>query len=230
VAGAAHGRALSGFDRLSAGLLACIVGGYFLIAAVLARSPANADWREPAAGITIFVESNGFHTGLVVPAVAAGIDWRGVVRAEDLPHRNAGRWLAFGWGDRDFYLNTASWSDLDAAVAARAIGGSGRTLVHVAHYDDFLVDDTIRPIRLTPAQYRRLAAHLAQSFAREREVVPGYGPRDVFYAGSGQFSALRSCNVWVGEGLRAAGIRVGRWTPFASSVMRWMPVRTASDR
>lgn len=226
MAGPAHGRALSVADRLAAGLLAVIVGGYLLAAAVLSRWPVNADWREPAAGVTIYVSSNGFHTGLVVPAVAAGVDWRGVARGDDLPSRTPGAWLAFGWGDHDFYLNTATWSDLDVTVAARALGGSGRTLVHVAHYDAFLADPSIRPLRLTPAQYRRLAAHIAGSFARHREVVSGYGARDVFYAGTGRFSVLNPCNAWVGAGLRAAGVRVGAWTPFAAGVMRWVPLHS----
>jgi hypothetical protein len=35
--------------------------------------PVNAGWRPPAQGVRIFVESNGVHTGIVVPKVAAGI-------------------------------------------------------------------------------------------------------------------------------------------------------------
>ena len=52
----------------------------------------------------------------------------------------------------------------------------------------------------------------------------GYTPRDVFYAATGHYGALRTCNVWTGEALRHAGVRMGRWTPFESDVMRWIPV------
>ena len=44
---------------------------------------------------------------------------------------------------------------------------------------------------------------------------------DAFYDATGRYSAVRTCNEWVGEGLRRAGVRVGRWTPFPVTVLNW---------
>ena len=47
----------------------------------------------------------------------------------------------------------------------------------------------------------------------------GYGPADVFYEARGPYNAFFTCNEWTGEALRAAGVRMGIWTPFAQSIM-----------
>ncbi len=212
------------FGRLVALMLFVPLGVFLLTAGLLGHVAVNRNWREPADGITIYVQSNGVHTGVVLPAVGGGIDWRARVRASDLPDpRGVGQWLAFGWGDRDFYLNTPRWQDMHAATIASALVGSGRTLVHVDHLDAFAPDAYWRPLRLRPAEYARLAAFVAATFADRPEVIRGYTARDVFYTARGHYSALRTCNVWTGDALRSAGVRVGAWTVFEGDVMRWIP-------
>lgn len=204
------------------------LGLYLAAVVALGHIPINADWRAPDAGdpdvVTVFVQTNGVHTGIVMPVVAQGIDWRYRVRASDLPDpRGAGQWLAFGWGDRGFYLDTPTWREARLSTIVTALTGGGPTVVHVDHLDRFAADENWRPLRLRPAEYRRLAAFIEATFANSRQVTPGYTPRDVFYTARGHYSAVRTCNVWTGEALRHAGVRVGVWTPFADDVMRWIP-------
>jgi hypothetical protein len=183
------------------------LGSYLLAALILARVPANPDWREPApseaGATTIFVQSNGVHTGIVLPA-------------------GSHRWKAFGWGDRDFYLNTPRWQDIRPGTALSALVGSGDTLVHVDELGDFLPDENWRPIRLRPQEYNRLRAYIAATL-RPGPAIPGYAAQDRFYPARGRYSALTTCNVWTGNALKAAGVRTGIWTPFAGDVMRWVP-------
>jgi uncharacterized protein (TIGR02117 family) len=211
--------------RMIAAFLLIPLGLYLGSAAILGHVPANADWREPAAGITIYIQTNGTHTGIVMPAAAQGIDWRDRVRASDLPDpHGAGQWLAFGWGDRGFYIDTPTWRQARLSTIVRALTGGGPTVMHVDHLDPFAADENWRPILLRPAEYRRLAAFIAETFADEHQFTPGYTPRDIFYPAKGHYSALRTCNVWTGEALRHAGVRMGRWTPFSDDVMRWVPL------
>ncbi|UVO52770.1 DUF2459 domain-containing protein [Sphingomonas sp. SUN039] len=179
------------------------VGLYLAAAAILAHIPANANWREPATGTTIFIQTNGVHTGIVLPA-------------------GPGKWRAFGWGDRDFYLNTPRWQDIRPGTALSALVGSGDTLVHVDELGDFLPDENWRPIRLRAHEYARLHAYIAAT-VRLGPAIPGYTPTDRFYPARGRYSALNTCNVWTGGALKAAGVRTGIWTPFAGDVMRWVP-------
>jgi uncharacterized protein (TIGR02117 family) len=81
----------------------------------------------------------------------------------------------------------------------------------------------IRTLVLRPDEYRRLAAFIRRSFAGRPAHRHGYGGWDVFYDARGTYSAVRTCNAWTGEALRHAGVRMGSWTPFPYTVMRWLP-------
>lgn len=219
--------------RLLAAMLLVPTGLYLAAAGVLSHVPVNNNWHEPADGVTIYLASNGVHTGIVVPMSAAGVDWRTRARPTDLSDPSlAGQWLIFGWGDRDFYLNTPTWREVRPGTALSALVGSGKTLVHVYHLGAFYADTDTRPMRLRADEYRRLAAFIEASFSKTREVSPGYGARDVFYAGRGNYNVLRTCNVWTGNAMKAAGVRTAVWSPFTDGIMRWVanPSAVASAR
>ena len=192
--------------------------------------PANLDWREPRQGIPIFVRTNGVHTWIVVPTPAGGVAWRPLVRPEHLrePGR-AGDHLAFGFGNRDFYLNTPDWSDLSPRTALAAAFGQGPGLLHVEHLRNPRPSTHQRRILLSPNRYRILARHIRASFELDFDgksqplLGRGYGAADIFYEASGRYDAHRTCNEWTGEALRAAGVRMGLWTPLAESVMLRLP-------
>jgi hypothetical protein len=95
--------------------------------------PANAGWVAPEAGIRIYVEDNGIHTGLVLPVRAAGVDLTQLTPARVLRDpRYAGHgWRSYGWGDRAFYVETPTWSKISVLTVARAALGSDATVMHV---------------------------------------------------------------------------------------------------
>lgn len=208
--------------------LAALILAYGAAGLVGGSIPVNPGWRPPAEGVTIYVETNGVHTDLVVPVAAAGIDWRDLARPEDIadPRYAAYDHLAIGWGEARFYLETPTWADVRPMTVLRAAIGSDRTLVHVEHIPAPLPGPDARRIVLREDEYRRLTAFIRASFA---PVPPGYRPRpfrgygdyDAFYSGFGRYDALMTCNAWTGAALRAAGVRVGAWTPFAVTVMGW---------
>ncbi len=192
---------------------------YLSAGAIGGAMPRNADWREAERGVTIWVATNGVHTGLVLPTRTAEHDWSALVRPEHIADpRYAGRYLWFGWGDREFYLNTPTWGQVSPRTLISAAIGSDRTLVHVDHLVEPWSD--ARPIRLSPQQYRALVAAIRGSFAGTRP-IRGYDVADVFYPGRGHYDALRTCNWWTGQMLSEAGVRIGAWTPFSATVMQW---------
>ncbi len=200
-----------------------VVASYAVAGLIGGAIPSNRDWRAPAEGVHIFVESNGVHTGIIVPKVAAGVDWRGVARAEDLrdPRYGAFDHVAFGWGEKSFYLETPTWADVKLRTVIGAAFGSTRTLMHVDHLPRPRAGDGAREIVVTLAQYRRLAAYIRASFRDGGARYRGYAGYDAFYEANGRYDAVRTCNAWTGDALRFAGVRVGRWTPFAVTVMGW---------
>ncbi len=212
-------------------VIATVVGGIVLavlgyVAAALIGGaiPTNANWHAPSQGIEIFVETNGIHTGLIVPKVAAGVDWRGIARPSDIadPRYAARSHLAIGWGERAFYLGTPTWADIKLSTTLHAATGSDDTLVHIEHVAPPTPNADQRVIILRPAEYRRLATFVRASLNGARPAHRyGYGRHDAFYVGRGRYDAVRTCNAWTGRALRNAGVRVGWWTPFSNSVMGW---------
>lgn len=212
-------------------VIATVVGGIVLavlgyVAAGLIGGaiPTSANWHAPSQGIEIFVETNGIHTGLIVPKVAAGVDWRGIARPSDIadPRYAARTHIAIGWGERAFYLGTPRWTDIRLSTTLHAATGSDDTLVHVEHVERPTPNIDQRIIILRPQEYRRLAAFIRASLNGTHPAHRhGYDRYDAFYAGRGRYDAVRTCNAWTGAALRSAGVRVGWWTPFAVTVMGW---------
>jgi uncharacterized protein (TIGR02117 family) len=208
---------------------------YFLAAVIGSAMPANADWKEPEHGVTIFVRTNGVHTWLILPKATEGIDWRPLADPRHIrdPRYAAGNYVAFGFGNRDFYLNTPTWADLSLPTAFAAMFGRGPGLMHVEHVHAPAPNEYQSALTVSVEEYRKLAAHIRQSFVLDRQGKPvpllgrGYGPADIFYEAHGSYNGARTCNEWTGEALRDAGIKTGIWTPFSQSVMWRLPASRA---
>jgi uncharacterized protein (TIGR02117 family) len=209
--------------RVVLATLVVAIAGYALATVAGAMIPVNAGWHQAASGVRVYVIDNGVHTDLVLPVVAEGVDWGDLVKPADLadPAQAAQSHLEFGWGNRDFYLNTPSWSAISPKLAAGALFGGGRTVLHVAHIAEPKADSHVRSVVLSPDEYRRLAAYVRASFAPGPS-VHGYGGHDAFYEAKGGYSAIDTCNQWTAGALKAAGVRMGFWTPFPVGVMRWL--------
>ena len=204
----------------AAALLAFV---YLLAGTTLSTVPRHREWQPPAdEGVTIWIEDNGVHTGIVMPKHVAGIDWRSDFPARDLadPRYGAHDFVAIGWGERHFFLGTPTWSDLRLSTVLRAAIGSDATLLHVEHVARPQQRDDVRALVLRPGEYRRLAAAIRRSRSAG-PALPGYGGYDVFYPARGRYDALNTCNNWTSDRLADAGVRVGWWTPFSASVMQW---------
>jgi len=185
--------------------------------------PVNSGWREPEAGIMIYLADNGTHADLILPVRAAGLDWAPLVPRTDMTNVAAGaNWVAFGAGERRVYLDTPTWADISLRTLWSAITG-GERVMHI----EYTADPTYaaRAIRVTPEQYRRLWASIRAEFRLDREGRPmridhpGYGPRDAFYEGIGRASAVSTCNNWVAGRLRLAGVKTSLWSPFAQGLL-----------
>ena len=220
--------------RLMVGLFAgfaLLLAGYIVAGLVGGAIPTNMQRTPPERGIPVWVADNGIHVSLILPYAGkgAGADWRDLVRPEDIsdPRYAAHTHLGFGWGERGFYLNTPTWWDLRPATLLHAGFGSDASVVHVDHLPEPEPGPAVRRILLRPHEYRRLTAYIRASFATGADgrapSVPGYGPADAFYTAHGRYSALRTCNVWIGDALRYAGVHIGLWTPFPVTIMGWLP-------
>lgn len=207
-----------------AALVLLAIPALYLFAALIGSLvPVNREWQEPEGGTTVYLRSNGVHVDIVMPALAHGLDWRPLFPASHF--RNAPpkpRWFSFGAGERRVYLETPTWWDISPRTLWAALAG-GERVMHVDRLD--APGPNLRAIRLRPQEYRRLWAAVRAQFdleatGRPRRIAhPGYGPDDAFYRGRGKASALSTCNSWVAEQLRLAGVRTSLWPPLAEGLL-----------
>ncbi|WP_417729682.1 TIGR02117 family protein [Roseovarius sp.] len=208
--------------------LAAIIAAYLLAALAGSLLPANRQWQSPADGIELFIETNGVHTGIVMPLRNPVQDWTGLIRPEHLadPSRY-GSHVLVGWGHEGVYRNTRLWTDLRARDALSAIFGSSKVLIHVHHLNyPQSYPHYRRRLIVSDAEYRQIAAAIEAKFVLDgqgrSQPSRGYGRDDLFYRSRGHYNAFYTCNNWTSDVLQQAGIRTGRWTPFQGGVMRWV--------
>jgi len=204
-------------------LLAALIVAYPVAAVIGSAIPVNTAWHPADTGVRVYVIDNGIHSDLVLPVVAEGVDWRTLAPTSDLrnPAQGGHSHMAFGWGNRDFYLNTPSWSAISPWRTLRAMAGIGPTVLHVTRLPEPQIGPKVRALTLRPDEYRRLTAFIRGTFSAG-PAAAGYGDHDSFYAARGHYSAFNTCNQWTSAGLRAAGVRMGAWTPFPFGVMQWL--------
>jgi uncharacterized protein (TIGR02117 family) len=193
---------------------------YALAALVLGLIPVNHDFKQSEEGVDIYLHANAVHTDLIVPLKSDTRDWN--TRLPNLA--NAG-YLAIGWGDRAFYLETKQWSDLKAGNALRALAGLDDTLLHVEPLGQPLESAQVVKLRISAAQYARLVAAIDAAFAKGVDgrpiVIPGahYSGSDAFFEATGRYSLFSTCNDWARATLAQAGIRTATWAPFSQALL-----------
>jgi uncharacterized protein (TIGR02117 family) len=207
-------------------VLVALIGLYLLAAWLLAKVPVNAGAAQPKDGIPIYLLSNGVHTDLVLPLVSTEHDWRDLVDPTHAARPDSlARWVAFGWGDKGFYLNTPTWADLTASTALKAAFGLGGTAMHLTYHRSLAEGLLCHRILLSPEGYAKLVAYISSGFARDaaggaiRITGAHYTTSDVFYEAVGRYHLFHTCNGWTNNGLKACGAKACLWTPFQSGVM-----------
>jgi uncharacterized protein (TIGR02117 family) len=201
---------------------------YFLVALV-GLIPVNNDFEPTADGVEIMVNSSTYHSDLVLPIRNETVDWSQHLPASDFTGdvSRATR-VAFGWGNKEFYVDTRTWADVKMGTLFRTVFWPSATCLHVEMWDESYVPDGASKTRISQEQYRRLVEYILGSFRRDeggrflRIEQGAYGADDAFYHAQGSYHAFNTCNCWVGGGLKSAGVRTGWFTPLPKTVSLYM--------
>lgn len=206
---------------------AVIFAMYLLIVAV-GLVPVNNDFEpsNPKDGVVIYVRSSAIHADIVVPTSIDSHDWGHTIPADSFRSntKNA-KWIAFGWGDRGFYVDTPNWSDLRISTALAALVLPSSTCMHVVMLDHAPLG---RKVIISKTQYSRLCSFIGKSFSGAEGVpnlIPdaAYGKRDAFFAAVGSYNCLNTCNAWANRGLQSAGVRTPCLAPLPKTLSLYLP-------
>jgi uncharacterized protein (TIGR02117 family) len=181
--------------------------------------------KQSRCEVKVCVSSTGVHADLILPVKAGSFDWRRTLALSELSVDRQPRYLSFGWGDREFYRSTPSWSDLKITSALRALFGSNNpSVMHVQGYQTLPTQLEMKCVDISQANYLRLVQFIHQSFELDTKGQPirisnGDFRSGSFYEAEGNYSVLRHCNAWIVEGLRTAGINTPAWASLPSAIL-----------
>ncbi len=166
----------------------------------------------------IYISSNGIHLDIIIPSSDIREQF-----LENLYILPGTKFVSFGWGDKEFYINTPEWSDLTLPVAFQAVFLKSESAMHVTchRYDS----ESWKAISICKWQLDTLNAYIEKSFQKmengrlKKLSFPGYNEFDAFYYANGSFSLFMTCNVWTNNALKKTGIRTSVWSPFTFGVL-----------
>jgi uncharacterized protein (TIGR02117 family) len=203
---------------------------YTIFASVSAVIPVSAEVVSADSQPTyeVYLLKSGPHTDFLVKVKTDVHNW-----SVDFPYANNANpdtsltWLAIGWGDKNFYMNTPTWADLTVSTAVAAATGLGTAGIHASYYYALPTDRPIIRLQFTRNQYMRLCNYIDRSLITDENgnrimlqpLLAGVNfDHDRYYDAHGRYSMIHTCNTWVNNGLKASGQRACLWTGFAEGL------------
>lgn len=203
-------------------VIVCLTIGYF--------TPKN--WQNNSCdltllekGIPIYIYNSGIHTDILVPVTTKIWDWQQNFNLNLIVNPSDSiNYLAFGFGDRAYFLETYTGKSLPIAITLKALFLPTPSAMRVLAYRNIPQQYEIKCAIITQSNYRKLMEFINDSFQFNAQgnrinltIDPNYGGG--FYAAKGSYSILKGCNDWTAEGLRLAGVNTPVWSGLSSSIM-----------
>jgi uncharacterized protein (TIGR02117 family) len=173
---------------------------------------------DPQPEMDIYLISNEIHTDLVVPVKNKVFDWEVFLDPEDFLSRPS-EWIEIGWGDRQFYFEIPTWDKFSLNIALNALLFPSDAIIHINYLNDHPMNySSAKKISISYATYQKLVKEIHQRFKtkQHRPILiegKGYSSSDNFYEAHGNFSLVRTCNVWTSEILAAGELKHPLWSP-----------------
>lgn len=186
---------------------------YILISLILTFIIVNKESDHSERNISIYLNSNGVHLNIIIPKNHIDSNL-----LDGLEYDIADQYFSFGWGDRNFYLETPTWGDLTFKNAFVALFLKSPTLIHLTRYSTTRGDWA--EIKVDQDQLKTINRYIYDSFYNDPQdgkmilINKGYSNNDDFYEALGSYSFYKTCNSWVNTGLKNGNIKACFWTPF----------------
>ncbi|NHM01615.1 TIGR02117 family protein [Flavobacterium difficile] len=210
------------------GIFLLILLSYGILVTLLSFIPINKDkMLSDNSNVAIYILSNGVHTDIVVPVKNEYHDWSKQIKFEHTKAKDTtAKYLAIGWGDRGFYLETPTWADLKVSTALKATTGLSSSALHATFYKVMKEDAYCKKIQISKEEYLKLIAFISESFETKTNSIlkidteAVYGKNDAFYEAKGSYSLFYTCNSWANEALKSANQKAALHTLTDTGIFR----------
>ncbi|MGA9211244.1 TIGR02117 family protein [Kaistella sp.] len=201
---------------------------YIVLALAIPFIPIQKKATTEKAEVPIYIYTNGVHTDIVLPIKNKQIDWSKEILFENTVSKSTDfNYVGIGWGDKGFYLDTPTWTELKISTALHAAFWLGNSAMHCTFYKTMKEGDDCIKIMITQSQYSDLIQFVDAKFDKNANgqdiLIPTnavYGNADAFYEAKGSYSFLYTCNTWANDALKAAGQKAALWTPTDFGIFR----------
>lgn len=178
------------------------------------RSPASCD-------VKVCVINFGIHSEIIVPVQNKIFDWR---KHLDLGKNADYKYLAFGWGEREFYMNAPREIDAKMAAGIKALFLPNPSVIRVEGYKNLPQNFEIECFGVSKTGYLKLNKFIKDTFELDppgKKIILSYGrPLNVsYFEAKGTYSILRNCNSWTAEGLKKADVNTPVWSGLSTAIM-----------
>jgi len=201
--------------------LVLFVSVYLLTVFVLSIIPVAKE-ANSSNDVIIYILTNGDHTDVIVPVKNEIKNWSTEVKYENtISQDTTAKYVALGWGDKGFYLNTPTWAQLKFSVAFKAAFALSTSAIHATFCNMPQTGADCKKIMISNSQYSRLVAYVDNSFKRDAQgnvinikTNVNYDNQDAFYEAKGSYNLFYTCNTWANNALKACGQKACLWTPY----------------
>lgn len=206
-------------------LLFAFICIYMLVFLLISPFSVPAEETNEPKTETIYITTNGIHSDIMLPIHHPLKDWEETLNLEKgLAVDTFQTHLKFGWGDKNFFLKTKEWSDMEVGTVLNTVFGRGPGAMHLILCTPKDLDQSsLVKLQLTKKQYQHLCAFIHSSFQFEKGKAKAienhpYGTYDFFFDSSIEYNMTYTCNTWTNNALKRGGQKACVWTPFKGAI------------
>ena len=192
---------------------------YIILSFVFLLFPAQKQCTQGTK--TIYIYHDFAHTEIIIPVKYFNNTYQKSF-PNLLKNQNYG-FLAFSYGDEEFFMKVPSWDDIDYSIALKSLFLNTPALIRVGHYRGINKELCVK-VKLSQKCLQKLNQSILNSFVKKDnhfiKYDDHYKERKIFYfQAKKSYNLFYTCNSWISERLRDGGVKASYLTPFAFQVV-----------
>ena len=206
--------------------IACKISLIFLLLIGYFTPVINCHITNEECKFSVCIINDGMHINIVLPVNNNIVDWGKFINISTIGKggKDNYKYLTFGWGDRDFYIQTPTLAELNLITAFKALFLPTPSTILVQGFSEIPQNQETKCVEVTQTDYLQLTQFIQKTFQMDSQNEPirianGHSSNSGFYAANGNYSIVKTCNNWVAEALRKANVDTPLWAGLSSAVM-----------